>query len=262
MGPMGLYDRRGIWSLAILSVWLSLGSHALGNLIVNGDFEAPGAAFTANYAAISTNTLPDWTSTPGNGSGPANYISATNSTAGWIPNPQSGNYCVQLDSSTVIDNYTIGGAISQTVSLAANTQYLLTFYMSAEVGTRDSNNLTVGCTSQANVLLNGGGFTNQNMINPSTRTTGFQASWTGDPKAVPEPSWVQWTLTFTPTSSGNVTITFQDVWVSNLSSSNAALDNIDLQAIPEVTHWMVFAGFAAITLLSHDWRRLAHRLTG
>jgi hypothetical protein len=73
---------------------------------------------------------------------------------------------------------------------------------------------------------------------------------------------VQWTLTFTPTSSGNVTITFQDVWVSNLSSSNAALDNIDLQAIPEVTHWMVFAGFAAITLLSHDWRRLAHRLTG
>ena len=122
--------------------------------------------------------------------------------------------------------------------------------MSAEVATLDAGNNQVGCTSQLDVILNGGGFSNQNMINPGTGTTGFLASWTGDPKATPEPSWVQWTLTFTPTVTGDVTITFQDVWISNLSSSNAALDNIDLEVVPEFTHWSIFAAFTAIVIVA------------
>ncbi len=175
-------------------------------------------------------------------------MSATGSTASWIPNPQNGNYCIQIDSSTDIPLYSVGGSIAQTVSLTANTQYQLSFYMSAEVATRDAGNNQVGCTSQVNVILNGGGFANQNMVNPGTGSTGFLASWTGAAKATPEPSWVEWTLTFTPTASGNVTITFQDVWISNLSSSNTALDNIDLEVVPEMTHWSIFAAFTATVI--------------
>lgn len=221
------------------------------SLITNGDFESPGASLTNNYTAISANTLPGWTSAVGNGTGPANYLSATNSTANWIPNPQSGNYCVQLDSSTVPDSYSIGGSVSQTINLTANTPYLLTFYMSAEVNTLDSSNKPVSCTSQLNVLLNGGGFSNQNMVNQATGTTGFLATWDGSTKATPELSWVKWTLMFTPTVSGNVTLTFQDVWVNNLASSNAALDNVDLSAVPETTRWDIFAAFTATVVATN-----------
>jgi hypothetical protein len=83
--------------------------------------------------------------------------------------------------------------------------------MSAEVATFDANNVRVGCTSQIDVLLNGGGFASQNLINIATGTTGFQATGPGADKANPEPSWVQWTVTFTPTVSGDATITFLDV---------------------------------------------------
>jgi hypothetical protein len=230
-------------ALVLICFFLGVVSGSHANLVINGSFESPGAALTTDYTAINTNTLPGWTSTVGNGTGPANYLSATNSTADWIPNPQSGNYCVQLDSSTMPDLYTIGGAVSQTISLTANTQYQLTFYMSAEVKTLNSSNQPVSCTSQLNVLLNGGGFSNQNMVNPATGTTGFLATWDGSPKATPELSWVKWTLLFTPTASGNVTITFQDVWVNNPASSNAALDNVDLVVVSERMPLAVIVSF-------------------
>jgi hypothetical protein len=242
-----------------LLIWSScIGASAVyANLITNGDFESPGAALTSDYTAISTNTIPGWTSTIGNGTGPANYYNSTNSTASWIPNPQNGNYDVQIDSSTVKAFYSVGGSIGQTISLTANTTYRLTFYMSAEVATFDENNpsVQVSSTSQINVLLNGGGFSNQNMVNTSTGTTGFLASWNGNPKATPEPSWVQWTLDFTPTITGNVTITFQDVWVNNLASSNAALDNIDLSVVPEITHWSVLAAFVAMVVATRTFSK-------
>lgn len=219
---------------------------ALVNLFTNGSFESPGAAYTTDYATIASNTLPGWTSAVGNGAGPANYYSATNSGAYWIPNPQDGSYCVQLDSSNTNAFFSTGGSLSQTVSLTANVSYLLTFYMSAE-----TNGFGTPDTSRIDVILNGGGFSNQNMINPATGTTGFLASWSGAPKADPEPSWVQWSLTFTPTVTGNVTIKLQDIWVNNTISSNASLDNIDLSAVPEMTHWSIFALFAIVVVATN-----------
>jgi hypothetical protein len=233
-----------------LAFFCLIAGSAQANLIVNGDFENPGPALTGNYTVISTNTIPAWTSTVGNGVGPANYYSATNSTASWIPNPQNGNYCVQLDSSTDIALYTVGATLSQTVTLTANTPYVLSFFMSAEVDTVDVNNVQVGVTSRIDVILNGGGFANQNMVNSATGTTGFLASYNGNPKASPELSWVEWTLVFTPTVSGDVTITFQDVWVNNSSSSNAALDHISLIVVPEITHWSIFAAFFAAAIIT------------
>lgn len=230
-------------------------SASYANLIVNGSFESPGAAYTSDYAAIASNTLPSWTSTVGNGTGPANYLSALNSSAYWIPNPQSGSYCVQLDSSDTAAFYSTGASLSQTVALTAGVSYLLTFYMSAE-----TNGAGTPVTSQINVILNGGGFANQNMVNPATGTTGFQASWSGAAKANPEPSWVQWGLTFTPTVTGNVTIKFQDVWVNNSVSSNSSLDNIDLSVVPEMTHWSIFALFATTVAVTNIFAGRSKRL--
>jgi hypothetical protein len=235
--------------------FLIAGSTTFGaNLLVNGDFELPGATFTTNYAAMASNTVTGWTSTVGNGTGPANYYSATNSTAAWIPNPQSGSYSVQIDSSNNKNFYSSGGSLAQTVSLVANINYVLTFYMSAETGHG------VASTSQIDVILNGGGFVNQNQINPGTGTTGFQASSSGAAKATPETSWVKWTLNFTPTVTGNVTLTFQDVWFNNTVSSNASLDNIDLEALPEMTPWSMTAAFTALAVSASIWKARPRRL--
>ena len=76
---------------------------------------------TTDYAAVGPSTIPGWTNTIGNGTSPGNYLSATDSTATWIPNPQNGNYCFQIDSSTDIPFYSVGGSIAQTVSLTAST---------------------------------------------------------------------------------------------------------------------------------------------
>src|ERR1035437_4085195 len=80
---------------------------ARANLIVNGSFELVGAApgspastYTADYKALDANTFTGWSSSPGNGTAPANYLSAAGSSANWIPDPFSGSYSVQLDSST------------------------------------------------------------------------------------------------------------------------------------------------------------------
>ncbi len=236
----------------VVCCFLMAGPTAFGaNLLVNGDFELPGAALTSDYTSISASSLPGWTSAVGNGSGAANYYSTIGSTATWIPDPQSGSYCVQLDSSNTAANYTTGGSLSQTVSLVAGVNYVLTFYMSAEVGHAAQQGSTP-VTSQINVILNGGGFSNN--------TTSFQASWNGADKANPEPSWVKETLNFTPTSSGNVTLKFLDVWVSNPTSSNASLDNLDLEVLPEMTPWSITAVFVALAVSASIWKASRRRL--
>src|SRR5438105_15660751 len=98
------------------------------------------------------------------------------------------------------------------------------------------------------------------MINASTGTTGFQASWSGAAKANPEPSWVYWTLNFTPTVTGNVTIKLQDVWVSNSISSNSSLDNIDLEVVPEISHWSIVAAFLFVVLTTNNFSIRRQRL--
>jgi len=228
--------------------FLIAGSTTFGaNLLVNGDFESPGSSVplggTTDYTSIGTNTLPGWTSAVGNGHNAANYYSATGSTAFWIPNPQSGSYCVQLDSSDQTNNYSVGGSLAQTVALVANVNYVLTFYMSAETGHG------VAVTSQINVILSGA-------IN---QTTSFQASWNGNDKANPEPSWVKCTLNFTPTTTGNVTLKFLDVWVNNPASSNASLDNIDLEVLPEMTPWSMTAAFTALAVSASIWKARRRR---
>ena len=215
---------------------------ASGNLIVNGDFElvgpapgSPASTFTTNYAAISANTLYGWTSAISTEPGAANYLSTANSSANWIPNPFTGSYSMQLDSSTTTNAYAGGNSLSQTISLTSGTQYHLTFYMSAEAARG------VATTSTLNVILNGGGFSNF--------TTTFTASAPGTDTKATTGDWVLQTLDFTVTVTGNVTLTFQDIYTPNGTSSNASLDNVDLVAVPEIPNGIAVGAFCLALVL-------------
>jgi hypothetical protein len=213
-----------------------------GNLIVNGSFElvgsapgSPASTFTTNYAAISANTLYGWTSAISAEPGAANYLSTVNSTANWIPNPFLGNYSMQLDSSQTTNAFAGGNSLSQTISLTAGTQYHLSFYMSAEAARG------VATTSTLNVILNGGGFSNF--------TSAFTASAPGNDTKATTADWVLQTLDFTVTATGSVTLTFQDIYTPNGTSSNASLDNITLDVVPEIPNGVAVGAFCLTLVL-------------
>ena len=223
-------------------IMLGFASSGYGNLIVNGSFEEvgpsgdPASTFTTDYAAVSTNTLTGWTSTVGTEPNAANYLSTAGSSAAWIPDPFDGNYSVQLDSSTTTNPYSSNNSQSQTVTLTANVTYHLTFYMSAEAARGQPT------TSTLDVILNGGGFSNS--------TSEFQASRTGSDTKSTISQWYLETLDFTPTASGPVTLTFQDIFTVNGTSSNASLDDVILIAVaPEVPNGLVVAAFCAMFIL-------------
>ena len=233
----------GRWRL-LLSCVLSLASLqvASGNLIVNGSFElvgsapgSPASTFTTDYAAVAANTLYGWTSAITAEPGAGNYLSTVNSTANWIPNPFAGSYSMQLDSSTTSNSYAGGNSLSQTISLTSGLQYQLTFYMSAEAARG------VATSSTLNVILNGGGFSNF--------TTAFTANAPGTDTKATTADWVLQTLNFTPTVSGAVTLTFQDIYVVNSTSSNASLDNIDLAVVPEIPNGVAVGVFCLAVVL-------------
>jgi Protein of unknown function (DUF642) len=237
------------WRIAICIGISALAHPASANLFVNGDFElvgpapgSPASTYTTDYAAISTNTLTGWTSSVDTVAGAGNYISTAGSSADWIPNPISGNYCIQLDSSQTTDLYTVGNSVSQTVNLTAGLAYQLTFYMSAEAARGQP------VTSKLDVILNGSGFTNF--------TTEFTASRPGNDTKATMSDWIFQTLNFTATTSGAVNFTFLDMYVANGTSSNSALDNIDLSVVPEFSNGMIVTALCALLVFWQSRRRV------
>ncbi len=188
---------------------------ALGqNLLTNGDFSNIGTITLVNgYAAVGSGGLiPGWTTVAGSAANANVYVAAANSGANWIPNPQSGPYAIQLDS-TSNDPLGTSSTISQRITVTAGQSYLLSFWFTTEV----KPNLT----SIIQVNLSGrGGFSSTNSYSTTAPANITQAN------AV----WVHITQTFTPTRSGNFTITFADI---STSDSNAALDNVSVTLIPE-----------------------------
>jgi hypothetical protein len=233
----------GRWRL-LLSCGLSLAFSqvAAANLIINGSFEfvgpAPGSpalTYTTDYAAVETNTLFGWTSAITTEPSAGNYLSTANSSANWIPNPFEGSYSMQLDSSTTPGAYAGGNSLSQTISLTSGVEYHLTFYMSAEAARGQAT------TSTLAVILNGGGFSNF--------TTSFTASATGTDTKATTGDWVLQTLDFTPTVTGDITLTFQDIYTPNGTSSNASLDNVDLEIVPEIPNGVAVGAFCLALVL-------------
>jgi hypothetical protein len=239
-----------LWRVAIWVGICASAHSASANLIVNGDFElvgpapgSPASTYTTDYAAISTNTLTGWTSSVDTVVNAANYLSATGSSASWIPDPSSGNYCIQLDSSQTTDLYAVGNSVSQTVNLTAGLAYQLTFYMSAEAARGQP------VTSKLDVILNGGGFSNF--------TTEFTATRPGNDTKTTMSGWILQTLNFTAATSGAVNFTFLDTYVANATSSNSALDNIDLTVLPEFSNGTIVTALCAILAFWQSRRRVA-----
>ena len=233
--------------VATLAVALTFTARA-ANLLVNGSFESASTPATPvggsnNVSPGSGVTLPGWTVALGTGgNGPGVYLASAGST-GWIPNPQDGNFCLQLDSTNNV-GFTTGNSIQQSVTLAANTTYWLTFRINTEYGPGKGN------TSGVDVTIRNPGGTN--IVNAVRFTTTSGAVGSNPPATTP---WTTCQIQFKTTTAGSYTFRFQDDVIS--ANSNIALDNIVLDTVPEVSNWLAFFFFGALCVSQQRWRRPA-----
>lgn len=217
---------------AILCLLITVAA-ARANLLVNGDFElasTPGTPLGSYSNLTGGTTIPGWTAAVGTGgSGPGVYLASNGSGATWVPNAQSGSYCVQLDS-TNTGTFTTGASVSQTVALAANTTYWLTFRINTEVGGGK------GGTSGIDVTI-----TNPSSVAIVNAKQFLVTSGAAGSTPLATTPWATWQIQFKSGTAGNYTFKFQDDPIS--TNSNIALDNVTLETVPEVSHCLVFLGF-------------------
>lgn len=182
------------------------------NLLTNGDFSNIGTVTLVNgYAAVGNGGLiPGWTTTVGSAANANVYVAAASSGANWIPNPQSGPYAIQLDS-TSNNTLRTSSSIAQTVNVTAGGSYVLSFWFTTEV---KPNLATVIQTTLS------GAFTSTNSYTTTAGPSITQAN------AV----WVNVIQTFVATTTGALTIRFSDI---STSDSNASVDNVSLTVVPE-----------------------------
>ena len=208
---------------------LVLGARQAGaQTFTNGNFESG----TTGTVGTSTTAVTGWTTTVGGGTS-ANIYHGNNSLESWVPNAQSGSYCIQLDgSSPNNDQAFLSGAqttISQTFKIGSAGNYSLSFWMSGEAGSGKNG------TDGALVSLTGSGITGAVTGKEYTITnTGATAG-----------SWTQETLSFSVTDPTQaITLAFADdnthtgtsgaytsTLVNYTGSSNLAIDNVAI--VPE-----------------------------
>jgi hypothetical protein len=258
---MSIRHRVGFAALLVGSV-LSLGTaiQAKANLIQNPGFENTGATGVTPTTAVAVGAgtqIPGWTTTVSDAPGADNYIAGTNQTVdNWIPPAFEGNYCVQLDSVAGTGTYTVGNSIYQAVNLTANTNYSLTFNYRSEAVQQSQAafvNVYVSLDSKGNVPQNP---TNSFYI----VAMNFQ---TPNANGNPDTSWSQATLNFnTGSNSGLIRFTFMtasgtSVNITGGSDDNdVSLDNFNLVAVPEFSHWAVLPAFCMLVIAAHARRSL------
>jgi hypothetical protein len=200
--------------LGTLLLFAAVPRRAAGqNLLTNGDFSDIGTVTLNNgFAAVGSGGLiPGWTTVVGSANNANVYVAQANSGAGWIPNPESGPYSIQLDS-TSNDALGTSSSIAQTVRLTAGQSYLLSFWFTTEV--------KANLASIIQVTVVGSRLNSTNSYTTTAAANITQAN------AV----WVHVTQTITAVRNGNVTFTFADI---STSDSNASVDNISLTLVPE-----------------------------
>lgn len=230
---MTIFFRPFVWLGVVVFLGSAVGVRA--NLLVNGSFENPGSAVTTTYANVagsSAFTNAGWYAVAGNGNSPAVYYAASNGGASWIPNAQSGNYCVQLDS-TQDTNFTVGSSVSQTFNIAQAGSYRLSFWINTEVGGGK------GGTSGTDVILVSG--VGRSVLNGVEYVVTNPANVD---RAVAQ--WLNYTVDFTvgANQTGNYKLTFTDSpnsALNNYPRTNVSLDNVSVDLVPEFSHWAVGA---------------------
>ena len=201
---------------------------ASGNLLANGDFESPGSTLTTTFVGVGSGTqITSWTTMVGNGVGADVFYSASGNTSLTIPNAESGTYCVQLASGT---GATTGSSIAQSFNVQAGLQYTLSFYINSQ------SNVLLG-VSNIRYTLSGAATANQ--------TAATQAAPAVPGKTQP---WTHVTFTFTATSTGSTTLTFQDQPL--LGTNSVSLDNVSVDPVtPEFSHWSAIAIFGVACIV-------------
>jgi uncharacterized protein DUF642 len=235
--------RRSTLGLLWLAGFLCSVATAHANLLSDGDFETPGNSLTTNFIGLvasgNQNALSGWTAAKGDQSSGDVYYSANNSSRASIPNAESGNYCVQL-SSTTGPGFTTGSSINQSLALSNGANYVLSFWIN----------------STANGLL-----FNTSTIDYSITGAGLNFNRTATTQNAPlfpnkNQPWTHVTFSFTAAGNGNVTFNFQDD-PSN-GTNSVSLDNVDLEIVtPEFSHWSAFFifGIACVALETHRRRK-------
>ena len=246
--------------LAGLFVFFGTAAPARANLIQNPSFENTGATGVTPTTAVAVgagNQIPGWTTTVSDAPGADNYIAGINQTVdNWIPPASQGNYCVQLDGIAGPGTYTVGNSIYQAVNLTANTNYSLTFDYRGEAVQQTQAafvNVYVSLDSKGNV--------------PQNPTSSFYIVamnfQTPNANGNPDTSWSQAVLNFnTGSNSGLIRFTFMtasgtSVNITGGSDDNdASLDNFNLVAVPEFSHWAVLPAFCMLVIAAHARRSL------
>jgi len=197
-------------------------SGAGSDLLANGSFETPGLALTEDFLGVGQNQVQGWVLRLGvGGVRSSNYYARSTPVSPpsvpYIPFAFDGEFLVMLDSTQTSDSADPGNSATTTVQVEAGQEYLLRFAINTEVGE------TKGGVAGIFVSMSGD-FT----MGPTL----FKAT---NPADVPreQAKWTVYSLPFTPSVSGTVTIRFQEDGIIS-GNSNVSLDGVTVSTIPNI----------------------------
>lgn len=250
------------------------------DLFTNSGFESssfPGTnSNTAQTIGTTSTAITGWTTSPAvlnvaniiglNLTSNVYYVGNTQTAHPASPAADQGTFSVHLDSVGSFlgilpaNVYNMGASISQTVNLAANTTYSLTFSYRAEIPQPGIPLLVSGTGTgpgSVGIVVNyGTGFATQDSQLIAAQCYNF----------VENQGWTQATMEFTTTSAGAVTVSFIDgvASIASLSlaginllggfNNNVSLDGMSLTATPEVSHWALMGLLGGF--VGWRWRKL------
>lgn len=235
------------------------------NLIVNGGFESPlvssGPTAAFHYYEVFNPNLTGWTIIPGTKT--STVIGENGVYEGDLSNPDIVTFVTPYGTQHIDLTGTgnTSGGVTQNISVLAGQTYLVrwavgnvgygagsgTYCLVPRVGgicpAGQLANFYEGA-AQIQLVINGAGITNQSTLSVNTQLAGTNGT---------EVAWQNFTTTFTPTTNGTVSITFNN---ANVGDNYAGLDNVSVDEIPEpATVAIMGGGLLAIGLLRRRMKR-------
>jgi hypothetical protein len=204
---------------------------AANNLIVNGDFESPGApAGSLTLLGGGSTALTGW-----NVTGPADnaiyIINTTYTEPNALFTAESGSNSLDITGSF---NSGPTSGVNQDVTTVVGQKYRLSFWVGNQDGSDNPNYLS---PSTVNLSIDGGPTIAETNANTSTHVI----------------NWEEFTDTFTATGT-TTNISFLNG--TPLTDAEGGLDNVSLTAVPEPASWaMMLVGFGGLGVAMRGRRR-------